>query len=122
MIVLVKQLWQRRTAIERFLGKDRPIEQADAISKVGDVIWTAFITYKLERDRMAEELGLTRPKAREEEGYDQRVAKFNDWANEAGLEEINLTVPPVPMSALAGSSIGTVDLIQLREIGLIDGS
>lgn len=119
MILRVKELWQRRTAIERMLGMKLPIEQADTLSEVGDIIWTAYIAYKIARDQKAVKLKLTGARSRKDKGWDKRLATFNRWASDAAEEEVRIDLPPVPISALAGVHISSEDLTHLREIGLI---
>lgn len=125
MIVLVKQLWQRRTAIERALGTKLPTEQADKLSAVADIVWTAYITNKIERERKLHELGLLGEKPAKRlfslsrRLWDRREAQFNVWAAKAGEEEINVGVPPVSIEDLPGLQLNTIDLIQLREVGII---
>ena len=129
MIFRVKELWQRRTAIERVLGatnKDNAV--SDRLSGPGEIVWTSYITYKIEWERKAAELRLTGtdgPGNRKGlarawwslvygRAWKKREREFSQWADDRAQEEVNVNVEPVELNDLPNFPISTTDLIHLR--------
>lgn len=125
--VRVKDIWMRRTAVERVLrGKHLP-QHGAALKPNGEIIWLAFVDYQIWRDRKWEELGGKRgvkskdnPGGISEKEFERIKQRFNDAADEEAQTEVTLPNGATRLSKLTGMEIQPVDLWAMQELGVIE--
>ena len=132
MIIRVKDLWMRKAAFERVIGAKLDAKHAALFAPNADILRTALRCYLGDREKlwfdMNGNLGVRKqrddgkvenPEGMSEEEFNTLRDYFNDWADEAAQEEINVKAPPISARQLSGAPISTADFLDLQELGLI---
>jgi hypothetical protein len=147
--IRVKDLWMRREAFDRLMNKELKGDSKEKIARVGSALRVPYLIYKTERERKWVKLGGMALQARKhalEQELDTmtknkawwfQIARtqkalrdvmsqllvltdeFNDWAEEAAQEEININVPPCRIEDIPDVAMSADDLCALREIFVI---
>jgi hypothetical protein len=124
MNTTVKEIWKRRTAVERILLNAKlPAAEAQRLAEAGEAVWDAFVDYQITRKRKWDELGLGNVAPDDEAKADKaereaKIAEFNDaMAIEAQADV------PVPFSVgvkeLPSLICSSVDMMAMRDLGVI---
>lgn len=122
MIIRVKDIWMRRTAVERICSTKLPSEQAALLVLPVEAVWNAFTDYQITRQRAWQKLGLDKDKETKNKkkfaNRQKRIEKFNDQMAEEAEAEVNVQ-GAVSIEKLPLLSLTSIDLIAMRELGVI---
>jgi len=114
----IKDIWMVRSAFERTYNLKMPIAAAAELATAIDPLWVAYMDYQASRKSKWQELKLDRENDEKAKDRAKRVMAFNDWADEASQEEIKLH-PAVRVTDLDGAVISPLDLMLMKQIGLV---
>jgi hypothetical protein len=121
--IRVKDLWQVRTAVEKFLSAKVPVKTALRMAPMAEILHAAFTDYQISRKRIADDLGLTTPIPKWKLWVSRKALEraFNDQA--AALAQEELTLPAaLCLSELEGfPALTPVELFSLINLGVLRG-
>jgi hypothetical protein len=121
--IRVKDLWQVRTAVEKFLTAKVPVKTALRMAPMAEVLHAAFTDYQVSRKRIADDLGLTAPIPKWKFWVSRKALEqaFNDQAAVLASEEFSLP-PALSLADLDGfPALTSVELFSLINLGVLRG-